>query len=442
MQKIGDHIELLIKRLGIYGEGIGEWEGWTVFIHGSLPGEKVTAEITEIRKNFLRARLLTLIEKSPDRVTPPCPVFGRCGGCQIMHLDYSAQLMAKQKRVQDALERIGKVKVDVAACVPSPHPFSYRNKIQLPVMFDSKLHVGLYAFNSHELVEIDRCYIHCEAGEETFQQVRAMLEKFPQIAANLRHILIKTATFSAQTLVIFVVRQPIPEMVPLAQQLLEKLPMIKGVIQNHNPSSGNAILGKDYQTLAGQSYLEDQICGLTFKVSPASFFQVNRAVAELLYLKVAELCELSGQETVLDAYCGVGTLSLILASGAAQVLGVEQVSEAIVDAKQNALKNQITNADFHCGLAEEFIQTLSKIDIAVLNPPRKGCDLALLEKLAQLKPRKIVYVSCDPATLARDLAFLQQNGYHINTATPFDMFPQTVHVETVVSLLLGVIYES
>jgi 23S rRNA (uracil1939-C5)-methyltransferase len=427
-------IDLWIKRLGIYGEGIGEWEGWTVFVHGALPGEKVLAEIVERRKNFLRARLLTIHEKSPHRVAAPCPVFGKCGGCQIMHLNYPAQLIAKQQRVVDALERIGKVKVDVAPCEPSPDPFSYRNKIQLPVVVDSNLRVGLYAFNSHQIVEIDRCYIHCDQGEETFRAVKAELLQSPEVAANLRHILIKTAVATRQTLVIFVMKESIAGMDLLSQRLMKRLPHLKGVVQNDHPLSGNTILGKNYQTLAGQAYIEETICGLTFKISPASFFQVNPKVAEKLYLKVIELCSLSGHETVLDAYCGVGTLSLILASRAAQVIGVEQVSEAIVDARHNAEQNQILNAKFYCSLAEEFIQAVASIDVAVLNPPRKGCDTLLLNKLAELHPSKIVYVSCDPATLARDLAFLQGRGYRVNTAVCFDMFPQTVHVETVVSL--------
>jgi 23S rRNA (uracil1939-C5)-methyltransferase len=250
----------------------------------------------------------------------------------------------------------------------------------------------------------------------------------------LRFVLIKTAVNTNQVLVILVTEGEGALTLPAtAEKIMESSPEIKGVVQNINSSSGNVVLGKTYRTLAGHSSIVDKICGLHFKVSPASFFQVNPAQAENLYQKALELCELKGEEIVLDAYCGVGTLSLILASHANQVIGVECVSDAIADAQDNAKRNQIKNAVFHCAQAEDFIGTLSSIDVAVLNPPRKGCEPAFLEKLLLLKPRKIVYVSCDPATLARDLAILQK-GYTVNTVQPFDMFPQTVHVESIAAL--------
>ena len=427
---LNQQIRLVILRLGIYGEGIGEWEGWTVFVDGVLPGEEVTAAISEVRKNFLRARLITSHQTSPHRVKPPCPVFGRCGGCQLMHLSYEEQLKTKQQRVIDALERIGKINVSVEPCVPSPQELAYRNKIQLPVI-DNQM--GLYAFRSHDLVEINQCYIHCGLGEKAFRLVKRLLGQFPKV--HLRHVLIKTSVKKGQVLVVLVTEgKGDPEIAFLAQEILQGLPEIKGVVQNLNSSPGNVILSKNYQTLAGQPFLEDELCGLTFKVSPASFFQVNPPQAENLYLKTLEFCELTGTEKVLDAYCGVGTLALILAPHAKEVIGVEQVGEAITDAQDNAKRNGISNTKFHCAQAEEFISSLSDLDVAVLNPPRKGCDPAFLDQLAAIKPHRIVYVSCDPATLARDLATLQGKGYQVDTAVPFDMFPQTVHVETVVRL--------
>jgi 23S rRNA (uracil1939-C5)-methyltransferase len=429
-------ISLSIKRLGIHGEGIGDFEGFTVFVDGALPGEIVTASITEVRKNFARATVVSTEKTSPHRVTPPCPVFGRCGGCQLMHLDYSQQLETKRQRVIDALERIGKIfNVPVAACIPSPSPLSYRNKIQLPVVMDPELRMGLYAFNSHDIVEIEKCYIHCSLGEQVFSKVKQILKAEPD--PSLRFVLIKTGVNTNQVLVILVTEgEGGPNLSATAEKIMESSPEIRGVVQNINTSSGNVVLGKTFKTLAGHSSIVDKICGLHFKVSPASFFQVNPAQAENLYKSALEFCQLKGDETVLDAYCGVGTLSLILAPHAKQVIGVECVPDAIADAEDNAKRNQIKNTVFHCAQAENFIETLSAIDVAVLNPPRKGCEPAFLEKLLQLKPKRIVYVSCDPATLARDLAILQKE-YTVNTVQPFDMFPQTVHVESIASLSLS-----
>lgn len=422
-------IQITIQRLGIHGEGIGSYEGFTMFVEGALPGERVQAVITDVRKNFGRARAVEFLDTSPHRVKPPCPVFGRCGGCQLMHLDYEHQLETKRQRVVDALQRIGKIDHEVLPCVPSPSPLSYRNKIQLPYK-DSRL--GLYAFNSHDLVEIERCYIHCPLGEKAFQHIKAILKKSP--SEKLRHVLIKTAVHTDQVLVILVTEGE-SDITKLAQHIKTGMPEIQGVVQNINQAPGNVILGPINRILEGEGHIMDRICGLNFKVSPASFFQVNPAQAEHLYQKALEVCDLKGTETVLDAYCGVGTLSLLLAQKAKKAIGVESVAEAISDAQENARLNGIENASFTCALAEDFIGSLSNIDAAVINPPRKGCDPLFLEKLIALKPKKLVYISCDPATLARDLAILQTGNYRIKEVQPFDMFPQTTHVETLVYLI-------
>lgn len=428
-------ITLTIKRLGIHGEGIGDHLGFTIFVDGALPGESVTVSIDEVRKNFARGTVLSTEKSSPHRVKPPCPVFGRCGGCQLMHLDYPQQLETKRQRVLDSLERIGKIfNVPVPACIPSPSASSgvlaYRNKIQLPVIMDPTLQMGLYAFNSHDIVEIEKCYIHCSLGERVFAKVKQILRT--TCDPGIKFVVIKTAVYTNQALVILVTDRE-GDLTTTAKKIVESSPEIKGVMQNINCSPGNAVLGKVYKTLVGESSIVDQICGLRFKVSPASFFQVNPAQAENLYQKALEFCELKGEETVLDAYCGVGTLSLVLAPHAKRVIGVECVSDAIADAKENAKLNGITNTSFHTAQAEDFIGTVTAIDVAVLNPPRKGCEPAFLEKLLQLRPKRIVYVSCDPATLARDLAILQKK-YTVDMVQPFDMFPQTVHVESIANL--------
>ncbi|HEX4839244.1 MAG TPA: 23S rRNA (uracil(1939)-C(5))-methyltransferase RlmD [Rhabdochlamydiaceae bacterium] len=432
--QMSQKITLTIKRLGIHGEGIGDHHGFTVFVDGALPGESVTVSIDEVRKNFARGTVISTEKSSPHRVKPPCPVFGRCGGCQLMHLDYPKQLEAKRQRVLDSLERIGKIfNVPVPACIPSPNPLEYRNKIQLPVVMDPTLQMGqmgLYAFNSHDIVEIEKCYIHCSLGEQVFAKVKQILKTTRD--PGIKFVVIKTAVYTNQALVILVTDRE-GDLAATAKKIVESSPEIKGVVQNINRSPGNAVLGKIYKTLAGESSIVDQICGLRFKVSPASFFQVNPAQAENLYQKALEFCELKGEETVLDAYCGVGTLSLVLAPHAKRVIGVECVPDAIADAKENAKLNGITNTSFHTAQAEDFIGTVTAIDVAVLNPPRKGCEPAFLEKLLQLRPKRIVYVSCDPATLARDLAILQKK-YTVDTVQPFDMFPQTVHVESIAKL--------
>lgn len=399
-------------------------DGYTVFVDGALPEEVVQARFYEKRKSFGRASVVRTLKTSSHRVQPPCPVFGRCGGCQIMHLSYPQQLEYKRQRVIDALERIGKLSVEVFPCESSPKPLAYRNKIQLPV--DEKFRLGLYARNSHDLVPIERCYIHSALGEKVFSHVQKIIFAYKPV--HLRHVLIKTAVKKAQVLVVLVTVEK-GDFSKMAQEILAGVPEIKGVVQNINGMEGNVVLGGEFLTLAGSSSIEEEILGLRFKVSPASFFQVNPEQAEKVYQKVLELSSLTGKERVLDAYCGVGTLSLLFARRAQKVTGVECASQAIEDAKENREKNGILNAEFHLALAEDFMPP--DIDIAVLNPPRKGCGPLLLEKIAA---KKIFYISCDPATLARDLAILVEKGYRINGIYPFDMFPQTAHVETLAFL--------
>jgi 23S rRNA (uracil1939-C5)-methyltransferase len=418
-------IDLTIDRLGIHGEGVARHHGLTIFVEGALPQERVRAKVVENKKTFARAKLLENLLPSPDRIQPACSYFGECGGCQLMHLTYSKQLEAKQTRVKDALQRIGKIEAEVSPCIPSNEPFSYRNKIQLSVDADHRL--GLYARTTHDLVPISKCAIHCPLGEK----VLTTLQKL-SLPTALKHVLIKTAVKTGQVLVILVTKTPEHPTV-FAKELLEKVKEIKGVVQNVNPSN-ETILGTEFHTLAGQGWIEEELSGLMFKVSPASFFQVNPSQAEALYAKVGEFAELRGTETVLDAYSGVGTLSLILANSAKAVIGIESNDAAVNDAKENAEKNQICNAHFLSGRAEEKIAELEEIDVAILNPPRIGCERSLLEAIAEKKPQKILYVSCDPATLARDLNILIQKGYRLTAVQPFDMFPQTMHVETVALL--------
>jgi 23S rRNA (uracil1939-C5)-methyltransferase len=420
-------MKLEIERFGINGEGVAHADGRVVFVEGALPGEIVTVEFTEQRKSYARAVVTSRHTDSPDRVAPICPLFGQCGGCQLMHFAYEKQLAFKRQRVIDALERIGKLSVIVEACMPSPSHLAYRNKIQLPLAPNG---LGLYARNTHDVVPIEKCDIHCPLGEKIFQQIRSLN------LAGVKHVLIKTAVNTQQVLVVLVTEEEI-DLQTLAQQILKASPEVKGVVQNINPSTTNAVLGSRYKLLAGQASIEEELCGLTFKISSASFFQVNPAQAERIYAQALAWSGLKGSEKVLDAYCGVGTLALLFARHVQTVIGIESVPEAIEDARMNAARNNISNATFLCGRTENLISTLDPVDIALLNPPRKGCERAVIDTLVQHAPEQIIYLSCDPATLARDLALLAAGGYTISHCQPFDMFPQTAHVEVLVHLKKG-----
>lgn len=441
-----DQLKLTIQRLGIHGEGIANLDGYTLFIEGALPGEVVLANLTEQKKTYGRGEIVDVISPSPDRSIPPCPLFGECGGCQLMHLSYSQQLVMKRQRVVDALERIGKLTgIEVEECLPSPQQLEYRNKIQLPVLPGrTGPRLGLYAKKSHDLVDVKQCLIHCSLGEDVYQQIRECVTKSSVIPydpvtgkGELRHILIKTAVHTGQVLVIFVTTaKASAELMEVAKIVMSRCPSVKGVIQNINRASGNVILGSNFLPLLGEDFVIDRLCGIEFKVSPASFFQVNPQQAENLYKTAIDFALLDGTQTVLDAYCGVGTLSLILSKKAKRVIGVECVPEAIKDAIWNAKHNNIFNAEFHCAPAETFIQNIKEsVDVILLNPPRKGCESSFLQGIQKLKPKVVVYVSCDPATLARDLSLLEGMGYRTQRVQPMDMFPQTAHVETVVQLI-------
>lgn len=429
-------ITLTIHNLGHNGEGIGSHEGYTVFVDGALLGEVVEARFFQCQKRFGRATLVSILKPSPSRVKPPCALFGKCGGCQIMHLDYPEQLRMKQQRVADELRKIGKItEVPVSPCIPSPSQLGYRNKIQLPVRREGdSVRLGLYARNSHDLIDVETCQIHCKLGEQVYAQVSAIIKRH-QI--DLRHLLIKSAISTGEALVILVThKENHPELKSVVQEILALCPSVKGIVQNINTGNDNVILGRKYVTLSGQGFVTEILGGIHFKISAASFFQVNPEQALQLYKKALQLADLTGAETILDAYCGVGTLSLFFAKHVKKVIGVESVAEAIEDAKGNAALNQIGNCSFVCAKAEEFVHSLSNIDLVLLNPPRKGCEQEFLKGVAALASKKLLYISCDPATLARDLAILKESGYQISVVQPFDMFPQTSHVESLVLLHL------
>ncbi|MFN0064929.1 MAG: 23S rRNA (uracil(1939)-C(5))-methyltransferase RlmD [Chlamydiales bacterium] len=407
-------MKVSITDLGASGEGVGSLpDGKKIFVEGALPGELVEIEIVENKKSYCKGKLLSLLEKSPHRRHPPCPLFGDCGGCHLQHLSYEEQLCIKNRRVQEALRRLAHIDVKVQPTIPSPIIYNYRNKIQLPLLWkNGEKTIGLFRKHSHEIIPLDNCYIHCEKGEEIFKWIKKNL------ITPIEYLIIRNGVFTSETLVLFVGNNDL-------DSFAKKIPHVEGVVQV-SPGKNNVILGRNFRTLHGRSYIYEELDKKRFKISAPAFFQVNSWQANNLFRTAITLADIQKNETVLDAYCGVGTLSLFAAEKAKKVIGVDVVPEAIEDARENAQMNKITNCEFRVGRAE---QQQEKPDVLFLNPPRKGCETSLLERCSA---SKIVYISCDPATLARDLALLY--NYHIDLVQPLDMFPQTTHVETVVRL--------
>lgn len=438
-------INLTIKSLGVHGEGVGYWHGYTLFVDNALPNEVIEGRISQKERRFGRATVTKLVQASPDRAVPQCPLFEQCGGCQLMHMSYEAQLRYKTQRVQEAFSKFPDLaNVPIESCVPSPQPYHYRNKIQLPIVGSPDgMKIGLYSRNSHDIVDVPKCDVHCELGEEIYQKIRPLFLQsslvpydFKTGAGELRFLLVKTAVNTRECLVVIVVNEIRLEILKeLANTIMTLCPQVKGVVLNHNTSPENTVLSDSYQCLAGVSAIKERIGDLYFNVSPASFFQVNTPQAEAIYKKAIEWAELKEGDQAIDAYCGVGTLSLFIAKNAGSVCGVECVQEAIVDAQKNAELNQISNARFVCGDAAEWLGSVGvEADVVFLNPPRKGCASEALQAVANKAPRTIVYISCDPGSLARDLNALCASGYRVDAVQPYDMFPQTAHVETIAKL--------
>jgi len=418
--------EVDITDLGHQGEGIGRLEGKAVFVDGALPGERVSVEIVVEKERYAKGKLLEVITPSKNRALPICPYFGSCGGCQLMHLDYPAQLEIKRQRVQETMRRIGGLDVNVEACAPSPKDLGYRNKILLPVR-DS---IGLYAKGSHQVIPIDSCLIHNERGDGIYPDVVALLEGISHYdeqtgKGELRHLLIRTGDRILVGLI--TTGKPSPKLKDAAKAIA-KLPEVAGVTHAINRRRDNVIMDAPFKPLVGDDFIFEEVCGLKFKLSAGAFFQVNPLQAEQIYLEALKRAEIQETDSVIDAYCGVGTMACIFAKQCQSVLGIEVVPQAIADAKVNAGINKITNARFTCGRTESVLP--DQADVVILNPPRKGCDPRVLQKLAKMRPRVIVYISCHPATLARDLKLLVDEGFRVGSVTPYDMFPQTSHVET------------
>lgn len=436
--------EIAIRSLGHSGEGVGTKDEFTVFVPGALVGEVVRAKITLVKKHYATARLMRVITPSPLRIEPRCPIYDACGGCQLQHLSYEGQLIAKHQQVTDALHRIGRQSdLTVLPTLGADEPWCYRNKMQMPVgAKDGQTIVGCYAKGSHNIIATRDCHIQMNANNEIAQAAARVLAELGIPAYDektdrgiVRHVIGRCGADGQAMAVIVTKTKTLPQAETFVARLREEVPALISIMHNINPRRTNIILGSETVCLWGQRTITDMIGKLSFDISAQSFFQVNTAQAEVLYQKALEYADLNGNETVIDAYCGTGTISLFLAQKAKKVYGIEIVAPAIRDAKQNAKNNGIDNAEFIVGDAVDVMPKLYadgvRADVVVVDPPRSGCDRIVLETFARMMPKRIVYVSCNPASLARDIAVLGELGYQAEKIQPVDMFPQTSHVETV-----------
>jgi len=442
-----DIIELHVQTLNHVGEGVGRLEGFAVFVPGALPGELVRAKVVRSHKNFARALPESIIEVSPHRIKPLCEQSGICGGCQLQHLAYSEQLRFKQKAVEDALLRLGGLAdAPLRPIIGMDEPWRYRNKALVPLgVVGNEITAGFYERSSHSIVALESCYLQHTANEQVIRAISRILGELnisvydKERGEGLVRYVSTRVSFSSGDLVVVLGTGSgsFPRKDEFVTALRQAVPGVRGILQRIDVRGDNAKNWTEPEELVlwGESRLRESLGGLRFDMSPRSFFQVNPSQTEILYDTALEYAGLTGDETVFDLYCGIGTISLYLARRSGRVVGVETEAASVRDAKENAELNGINNADFYEGSAEKIVPNLykygTKADIVVVDPPRKGCDYTLLGVIAAMKPKKIVYISCNPATLARDLKVLRQKGYDIREIQPVDMFPQTAHIECV-----------
>lgn len=447
--RIHEAYAVAIRDLGVHGEGIGSVDGFTVFVHGALPGEMVTAEITLLKRSYAVGKLLSIEQESPFRMVPECSVYENCGGCQLSHLAYEGQLDMKYRRVKDVIERIAGESGDlVKPVLPAVHPFAYRNKMAVPAgLVKGKAALGCYRQGSHDIIPVSSCAIQKEENNRLLQFARRFIEKYgisvydeKTRKGSLRHVMGRVGDDGKVMVVLVTASETLPEEKRWIEEIQKELPEVVSLWHNIQPKTGNTILGEKIRHLWGGETLTASLCGLRFEVSPYSFFQVHKEQAEILYDKALAYADLKGGETVIDAYCGTGTISLCLAKKAKRVIGIEIVKPAIEDAKKNAKMNHMENTEFYAADAGKFMPQLYRKglvpDVIVMDPVRAGCSEEVLKAAAGMNPKRIVYVSCNPATFARDTKILKSEGYEIKEIQPVDMFPQTMHVEIVCLLVL------
>lgn len=440
--------KIIINGMNHEGQGVGRVENFTVFVDGAIEGEEVLVKIIKVNKNYAIGKLLEILKPSDRRVEPFCPSYKRCGGCGIQHISYEGGLKFKTDLVKDALKRIGKLEgVLIHDTIGMENPYYYRNKSQYPVgSVNGQLKAGFYAKRSHDIIESSECNIQMDVSNKVKEIVKDFLIEnkiapYDEKSGKglIRHIMTRVGFVTGEVMVVLVLNgKSIPAKDGLIEKLTNEIPNIKGIVLNENTSKSNVILGDRNKVIYGESTVTDYIGDFKFNISPNSFFQVNPIQTEVLYQKALEYAQLTGKEVVFDLYCGIGTISLFLSKKAGKVYGVEVVEAAVEDARRNAEINGVQNVEFITGEAEKviphFYERGIRADVVVVDPPRKGCDEMLLDTLVKMEPKRIVYVSCNPSTLARDLNYLEEKGFVVKEVQPVDMFPHTTHVEVVVKL--------
>lgn len=438
-----------IVDIGQGGVGIGKYEGFTVFVEGGLIQDKVKVRINKSKKNYAVGDIVEIIEKSPFRVDRICSDdLKDCGGCQIQELDYNKQLELKTNEVKQVISRIGKLEnVEIHETIGMQSPCRYRNKAQFPIQnINGSTAIGFYKKKSHDVIPTDMCVIQHDINDKIIKIIKTYIQAYNVSIYNetthtgvLRHLVTKVGFTTNEVMVVLVTNGTnLPHLNELASVLKENIPGFKTLVLNVNKAKTNVILGKENKVIYGNGKINDYIGDLVFEISPLSFFQVNPVQTEVLYNKALEYAELKENDTVFDIYCGIGSISLFLAQKATKVYGIEIVEDAIKDAKINAKLNNLNNVEFYVGKAEEVVPKMysegKTANVVVVDPPRKGCDEKVLDTIVSMKPDRVVYVSCNPSTLARDLAYLDERGYKCVEIQPVDMFPHTMHVETVAKL--------
>jgi 23S rRNA (uracil1939-C5)-methyltransferase len=442
---------LTIKRLGINGEGVGYFKKQVVFVPGALPGEEVVVEATKVQPKFAEARIKKIRKKSEHRVAPPCPVYEECGGCQLQHLDYRQQLVEKKDIVKQSLERHTKLnveKLDIRDTLGMDNPWNYRNKSQFQVgQSDGKLLAGLYGINSHKLVDIQHCAVQHSATNKATSAVKKILQDLKVSVYNektrkgiVRTIVARIGVKTEELQIVLITSQrELPHKDEIVARIKQALPEVTSIVQNVNGQKTSLIFGDETRLLEGREFIQETLGELEFELSARTFFQLNPEQTVNLYNEVKEAAGLTGVEKVVDAYCGVGTIGLWLADGAEEIRGMDVIADSIEDAEKNAERHGISHATYVVGKAEQVLPKWAnegwKPDVLVVDPPRTGLDQQLLNTILKVKPKKIVYVSCNPSTLAKDISVLVSK-YKVGYIQPVDMFPQTSHIESVTSLIL------
>lgn len=442
--KKNDIINLEVTALTSEGSGVGRHEGMAVFVPKTAVGDVIEARIVKVLKNYAYGIIERIVTPSPDRINNDCPAFGKCGGCVYRHITYTAELAAKAQTVRDAFERIGGLSPEFLPICGSEQTECYRNKLQMPLakLDSGKIVSGFFSERTHRIVPVDDCKLQPQIFSQIVEFIKQECKKLKISIYNeqahegvLRHVYLRRGHASGELCVVLVVKRKVPEFKRLAAELSRNFPEIKAVVLNVNPDKTNVILGKRETVLCGNANIVDSMCGISVEIAPKSFYQVNTPQAEKLYSQAAEFAE-PHRKTLLDLYCGIGTIGLSMAAQAERVIGAEIVPEAVENARQNAQRNGFSNAEFICADASEAAVELAerglKPDVILLDPPRKGCDEQTLSACVKMNPERIVMISCNPATAARDCKFLSENGYSVEKVRAFDLFPRTRHVESVV----------